>query len=162
MLLLLIRQFSLTVVIISKLSNSLRKKKKSVKKTISVDSLMESYPVQHADENRMEGFNWADTWACCNTWTNTTADQGRISDEVSQACSLHTTCVLTFTMQKCARDSCLCCITGVEGKCMSKRSLCICNGIQLCSASAFVDKDHTPQVRLRGLGQRPFDLGGFA
>lgn len=45
---------------------------------------------------------------------------------------------------------------------MSKRSLCIRNWIVLCTGSAFVDKDHTPQVRLRGLGQRPFDLDGFA
>lgn len=37
----------------------------------------------------------------------------------------------------------------------------MCNGIPLCNTSAFVDKDHAPQVRPRELGQRPFDLGGF-
>lgn len=40
-------------------------------------------------------------------------------------------------------------------------SLCMCNGIPLCSTPAFVDKDHTLQVRPQELGQRPFDLGGF-
>lgn len=158
MLLLLIWQFSSTVVIISVISNLLKKCRRNDLRGF----INGSYPVQHADENRMGGFNWADTWERCSTSTNTTSHQGRISDQVSRAGSLHTTCVLTFTMQKWARDSCLCCITGVEGKCMSKRSLCICNGIPLCSATAFVDKDHTSQVRLWGLGQRPFDLGGFA
>lgn len=40
-------------------------------------------------------------------------------------------------------------------------SVCMCNRIPLCSTWAFVDKDHTPQVRPRELGQRPFDLGWF-
>lgn len=51
---------------------------------------------------------------------------------------------------------------GLRHKCLAKkRSLCMCNGIPLCSTSACVDKDHTPQVWPRELGQRPFDLGGF-
>lgn len=37
-----------------------------------------------------------------------------------------------------------------------KKGFCAC-----VMGSRCVDKDHTPQVRPRELGQRPFDLGGF-
>lgn len=66
-------------------------------------------------------------------------------------------CVLTFTKKKCEFFFFFC-INSVARKCMSKRSPWICNGIFRHGTSALVDKDHTLQVWLRGLGQRPFDL----